>query len=157
MEPSPANDSPRVIALPPLVFVAGLVLGFLAHWADPRPLMASSLRAWLAGPILLLGIALAGWGRRTLVAAGTNVDPRKPATALVTGGPYAWSRNPLYLALSLIFVAIACFANDIWFLPALAIVLAVIQYGVIHREERYLERKFGDVYRQYCARVGRWL
>jgi protein-S-isoprenylcysteine O-methyltransferase Ste14 len=155
--PAANNDSPRVIALPPLIYVAGLALGFLAHWADPRPMMAPSLRPWLAWPILIMGIALAGWGRQTLVRAGTNVDPRKPATALVTTGPFAWSRNPLYIALSLIYLAIACFANEVWFLPFLAASLAVLQYGVIHREERYLEGKFGEAYRQYCARVGRWL
>jgi protein-S-isoprenylcysteine O-methyltransferase Ste14 len=157
MVPAASKDSPRVIALPPLIYVGGLVLGFFAHWADPRPMMAPSLRPWLALPILVLGIALAGWGRQTLVGAGTNVDPRKPAIALVTSGPFAWSRNPLYIALALIYLAIACFANDFWFLPVLAVVLAVVHYGVIHREERYLEAKFGDAYRQYCARVGRWL
>jgi protein-S-isoprenylcysteine O-methyltransferase Ste14 len=151
------EDTPRVIALPPLIFLAGLLTGFVAHWAVPHTLLGPSLRNWLAWPLLVMGVALASWGRRTLAKAGTNLDPRKPATALVTDGPFAWSRNPLYLSLTLIYLSIACIVNDLWFLPPLVAVLALIEYGVIRREERYLEAKFGDAYRAYQTRVRRWI
>lgn len=157
MAPAAEHDSPRVVALPPLLYAGGLALGFIAHWAVPQRMLAPSLRYWIAWPLLFVGLALASWGRRALVSAGTNVDPRKPASVLVAAGPYRFSRNPLYLALTLIFLAIGCFANDLWFLPVLVAVLLVMQYGVIHREERYLEAKFGDPYREYCASVRRWL
>jgi protein-S-isoprenylcysteine O-methyltransferase Ste14 len=157
MMPASETDSPRVVALPPLLYAGAIAVSFVARWVSPQPMLAPSLRYWCAWPLLAVGVALAAWGRRALVSAGTHVDPRKPATALVAAGPYRFSRNPLYVALTLIYLSITCFANDIWFLPVLLVLLAVMQYGVIHREERYLEAKFGDSYRDYCARVRRWL
>lgn len=156
MGPAPEHDSPRVVALPPLLYAGGLALAFMARSVAPLPVLPWP-HLWIAGPLLFVGVALASWGRRALVSAGTNVDPRKPATALVTAGPYRYSRNPLYLALTLVYLAVASFANDLWFPPVLVVVLMVMQYGVIHREERYLEAKFGDAYREYRARVRRWL
>jgi protein-S-isoprenylcysteine O-methyltransferase Ste14 len=81
----------------------------------------------------------------------------KPTTALVTEGPFRYSRNPIYLALTLLYVGVALLINALWILLLIVPVLLVIRYGVIAREEAYLTRKFGDTYRQYTARVQRWL
>jgi protein-S-isoprenylcysteine O-methyltransferase Ste14 len=85
------------------------------------------------------------------------VSPYKPTSALVVDGPYRYSRNPIYLADALIYIGISVVIDTLWPILLLPIALAVLQQGVIAREERYLERKFGDQYRQYQASVRRWL
>ena len=89
--------------------------------------------------------------------AGTNINPLQPATSLVTTGPFRFSRNPLYLSLTLLFAGLSLILNSLWGLIALAPVLAILHFGVILREERYLEAKFGESYRQYRTQVRRWL
>ena len=89
--------------------------------------------------------------------AETNVDPRKPATTVVTGGPFRFTRNPLYLSMTLIYGGIAAVANALPAALLLPIVLHLMRRGVIEREERYLERKFGDEYIEYRVRTPRWI
>ena len=91
-----------------------------------------------------------------MLRARTNIDPYKPATALVTGGPYRFTRNPIYVAMTLLYVGAALSFRIIPALILLPIALLLLQFGVIRREERYLEAKFGDRYRQYRSRVRRW-
>jgi protein-S-isoprenylcysteine O-methyltransferase Ste14 len=85
------------------------------------------------------------------------VDPREPTTAIVTGGPYRFTRNPLYLSMTLVYAGITALANALPAALLLPAVLAFMRRGVIEREERYLERKFGDEYMDYKARVRRWI
>lgn len=92
-----------------------------------------------------------------MVRAGTNVNPAKPATALVTTGPFRLSRNPLYVSLTLLYVGIALLFNAVMPWLLLPGVLWVVQYGVIKREEAYLEGRFGQAYLDYAAKVRRWL
>jgi protein-S-isoprenylcysteine O-methyltransferase Ste14 len=94
---------------------------------------------------------------RAFRKAGTNVETPKPATALVTGGIYARSRNPMYVSLLLLFAAVAVLADSAWFGLLLVIYVLMLRFGVIAREERYLERKFGGAYGAYRAHVRRWL
>ena len=89
--------------------------------------------------------------------AGTNVNPRDPTTAIVVEGPFRFSRNPLYLSLILAYLGITLLVNALWPLLLLPPLLVVLHWGVIAREERYLEAKFGESYRVYKARVRRWL
>lgn len=94
---------------------------------------------------------------RALARARTPLDPRKPTTAIVTAGAFRFSRNPIYLSLLLLYLGIASLINALWiFLLALPLVV-VLQRGVVEREERYLERKFGDEYMVYKNRVRRWM
>jgi protein-S-isoprenylcysteine O-methyltransferase Ste14 len=96
-------------------------------------------------------------GDRAVRKAETNINPYEPLTTIVIEGPYRFTRNPLYLATTLIYGGIAVRLNVLWATLVLPLVLAVIQRGVIEREERYLERKFGEEYTQYKARVRRWI
>lgn len=96
-------------------------------------------------------------GRRALTRAGTPVRPNQPTTAIVTDGPYRYTRNPLYLALTGVYTGISLIVNALWPLVLLVAVLFVIQWGVVAREERYLEGKFGESYLAYKRRVRRWL
>jgi len=90
-------------------------------------------------------------------SAGTPADPRRPATALVTSGPFRLSRNPMYVARTMLYVGLALLANALWALLMLVPLLVVVQYGVVAREERYLARRFGAAYHAYRARVRCWL
>jgi protein-S-isoprenylcysteine O-methyltransferase Ste14 len=94
---------------------------------------------------------------RTMHAARTPVDPREAPTAIVTGGPFARTRNPGYLGMALIYTGISLAANRRWPLVALPAVLAIVDRGVVRREEAYLTERFGDDYEDYRRRVPRWL
>lgn len=150
-------DNPGVLVLPPLLFgVAALVVVAL-HWLLPLRIPAHHTAFWLGIVLLVTGGGIAAWGLRTMRAAGTNINPSLPTTALVIGGPFRFSRNPLYLALTLVFLGIS-FAIDTWWgVVVIVPVLLVLHHGVVLREERYLERKFGERYRQYQSMVRRYL
>ena len=93
----------------------------------------------------------------TMKAAGTNVDPAKPALAIVRGGPFRFTRNPMYLALCLLQIALGFFLNDWITLMFVVPVALIFHYGVVLREERYLTAKFGEPYLQYKREVPRWI
>jgi protein-S-isoprenylcysteine O-methyltransferase Ste14 len=112
---------------------------------------------WSGLALLVLGAALATWSRRTMQGAGTSMHPALPATALVVAGPFRFSRNPMYLARTLLYLGLGCLVNALWVVAFLVPLLLVMHYGVIAREERYLGAKFGEAYRHYQADVRRWL
>jgi protein-S-isoprenylcysteine O-methyltransferase Ste14 len=94
---------------------------------------------------------------RTFRAAGTPVPGNEPTTTIVRSGPYRLSRNPIYVAFSLLVLGLAVWADTLWLLATLAIALALMAFVVIPREERYLLRRFPDDYARYRASVRRWL
>ena len=149
-------DNPGVIVRPPLLYVAALAAMLVLRWLWPLPILSGGA-FWPAIALVVLGVCILVWGRRTLVAGGTNVDPSLPSTAVVTSGPYRISRNPLYVGLAIVYLGLTL-AFDVWWgIVLLVLVLLVMHLGVIQREERYLERKFGDAYRQYRSAVRRYL
>jgi protein-S-isoprenylcysteine O-methyltransferase Ste14 len=109
------------------------------------------------GGLVALGLGVITLAVRAFRDAGTNVETPKPATTLVTDGIYACSRNPMYVAHALLFAGIGVLANSGWLALLLVAYVALLRVGVIAREERYLERKFGAPYRAYRTRFGRWL
>jgi protein-S-isoprenylcysteine O-methyltransferase Ste14 len=159
---SHVRDSPGVagvIAPPPLIFLGFLGLAAVLEAVVPTP--ATDLFPYVrytAGMVLfIIGLVIGVAGLQGLRASGTNISTDLPATALVVDGIYSWSRNPLYLATTLAYVGLAIAAGSAWAIMLLIPLLVVINIGVIFREERYLERKFGDAYRAYKSRVRRWL
>ena len=155
--PQSLSDIPNVIILPPLLYGVALALGFILHWIAPHHILESNAHYWIGGILLACGVFLAISGRRVMERAGTNVNPGLPSTALVGGGPFGFTRNPLYVALTLMYVGLALLADALWVLLLIIPVLLVMHYGVILREERYLEAKFGDEYRDYRSRVRRYI
>lgn len=107
--------------------------------------------------LLCLGVALNAWGAYSLIRARTPINPYRPVTTLVASGAFGLSRNPLYVSLNLIFLALSLILNSFWGILVLVPVVVVMHYGVILREERYLETKFGEAYRRYCGMVRRYL
>jgi protein-S-isoprenylcysteine O-methyltransferase Ste14 len=111
-----------------------------------------------AGVLLLAaGAALGVWGERAMHHRGTNVSPLKPSLTVVSDGPFRLTRNPLYLSLISLYLAVTLLVDALWPLLLLIPAVAITHYGIILREERYLEAKFGDMYRAYRQRVRRWL
>ena len=150
-------DTPGVIAPPPLVYLAGLLVGMALQRRLPSPRLRRAPTAPLGGALLVAGIGLAVLFITAFRRAGTPVDPRRSTTALVTSGPYRFTRNPGYVALALVFAGIAVLTGGVWVLLMLVPTLVVIDRGVIAREERYLDERFGEEYREYKGRVRRWL
>lgn len=159
-EPARGQERPDVagvVAPPPLILAAGLGAGVLADVALPWLRPPAPLRRLLGAPLLAAGVLLAAWAVFTMRRAGTPLNPAQPSTALVTDGPFRLSRNPGYLSLTLAYLGLSFLLGRGWPLALLPGVLAVVQRGVVAREERYLERRFGDAYRRYRQRVPRWL
>ncbi len=155
---APDPDVAGVIALPPLIFLAFLVAATALEVVVPLPVLAAdALARYLAGAALAVcGFVLIAMGASRFVA-GTNIPPNLPTTALVVDGIYRRTRNPLYLGATLVYLSLSVAAGSGWAIMLVVLLLWVINVGVIAREERYLERKFGDAYRAYKSRVRRWV
>jgi protein-S-isoprenylcysteine O-methyltransferase Ste14 len=145
---------------PPFLFAGGFVAGWLLHRAWPLHVFGASLagiRPWLGWLLLAAGLVLMLSGLVTFLRAHTAVIPHHPATRLVTTGPYRFTRNPMYLGLTLVYLGGVALVDSFWPLLILPVVLLVLTAAVIRREERYLAAAFGDAYNAYCRRVRRWL
>jgi protein-S-isoprenylcysteine O-methyltransferase Ste14 len=150
-------DNPGVIASPPLIYAGALAAGLLANRRYHMPFLPPRVARTLGWPLVTCGLVVGFLGAREMRRAETNVDPYKPATAVVTGGPFRFTRNPLYLSLTLIYGGISALANALLPVLLLPMVLRLMRRGVIEREERYLERKFSDEYIEYKEGTPRWI
>lgn len=146
------RETPGILAPPPLIVGGLLVLGLLIDRAAGTP------RRPAAGTIAVVaGLGLGASAIASIRRAGTAVNPYAPTTALVSSGPFAVSRNPIYVGMLGIAAGVALRAGSLTALALLPAALVLLERGVIEREERYLERRFGDAYRAYMDRVPRWL
>jgi protein-S-isoprenylcysteine O-methyltransferase Ste14 len=149
-----------VIARPPLLFLAALLIGFVLDrlLRLPFPVPGIDLVHWIiAGSLILAGLALFAAGVHDFSRAATPVPTNEPTRALVTTGIHGWTRNPIYLGMFLVYIGIGVAARSPWTLILTLPLAILIRYGVVGREEAYLERRFGDAYRDYKQRVRRWL
>jgi protein-S-isoprenylcysteine O-methyltransferase Ste14 len=155
-----SKETAGVIARPPVLFLAAGLLGHAADRLQPVsfPVPAGDpLHRIISGSLIVIGLAIAFLGIRDFSSAETPVPTNQPTRALVTIGIHGWSRNPIYLGMFLIYGGVGVAAQSVW-IVILALPLAlIVRYGVVAREERYLEQRFGEGYRRYKARVRRWL
>ncbi len=150
-------ETAGVIAPPPLIYFAGVVIGLVLRNPTSTPFLPRGFGYGLGAALILSAAWISLWGIRVMRRAGTAVNSRIPTTALVTTGPFRFSRNPLSVSSTLFYLGIAIAAQSLWALVLLPVVLAVVQYGVIYREERYLEDRLGADYVRYKERVRRWI
>jgi protein-S-isoprenylcysteine O-methyltransferase Ste14 len=152
------HDSPKILAPPPFIFLGALVLGLLLQALRPWRLFAHTLAIQFSGALLIVaGLALSAWVVHSFRQAQTPVSPLRASQHLVVSGPYRFSRNPDYLGQTLAFGGLALLLHSFWLLLAILPALGLVRYRVIAAEERYLEDRFGDAYREYRHRVRRWL
>jgi protein-S-isoprenylcysteine O-methyltransferase Ste14 len=156
---SDTADTPQVIIRPPLVWALAVVAGFALNWLMPLPFVPAAVPAgWLGGAVFVLAVALFVRLSDHHHHSGRLEHARQyAATSIANTGPYRFTRDPIYLGMMLGLVGLAISFDNLWLLLTLVPFFLVIRYGVVAREEAYLERKFGEVYRRYRARVRRWL
>jgi protein-S-isoprenylcysteine O-methyltransferase Ste14 len=143
---------------PPIAWVLAVVAGLALDRLMPLPFVPAGLPAgWVGGVVFVMALLLLAWAISTITRAGSNVPTDLPTTTIVESGPYRFTRNPIYLAMMLGLVGLALAFDSLWLLAVLVPFAAVIRFGVVAREEAYLDRKFGDVYHRYRLRVRRWL
>jgi protein-S-isoprenylcysteine O-methyltransferase Ste14 len=146
---------------PTLLFVLGLLFAWWLHATIPFEIVAEpsfGLWALTIGTVaLVVGAAVFWWGMSTFARARTGILLQRPASRLVTYGPYRWSRNPMYVGFVAMYLGFALMMNSVWPIALLPGVIVALELIVITREERYLRTVFGDVYEDYCRKVNRWM
>ena len=157
-----SRDIPGVIAPPPIIALATCLLGLVLDWILPsffilRGILGFGTRLIVGAVLIASGATIAGLAIRSFLRAGTNVDPWKPAVSLVTTGIFAYTRNPMYLALILILAGLAIALASDWMVVLLVPAALILHFGVVKREERYLAAKFGESYRDYMSKVSRYV
>jgi protein-S-isoprenylcysteine O-methyltransferase Ste14 len=152
------HDNPGINVPPPLIYVVPLILGLLLDRRAHIPFLPRSAVRGLEWPLIGGWVVLSKWSLQTIRDAEVPIRTDKPVPRLITTeGPFRYSRNPGYLALAMLYAGIAVLRNSMWAILLLPVVRGVIQREVIGREERYLERTFGEEYLAYKARVRRWV
>ncbi len=157
MPRSSPSDSADVRFPPPVLFGLGFGLGWVLEAAWPTTLASHGLRATVGWTLLSLGAGTLLLALREFRRQRTTIHPGRSSAALIESGPFRYTRNPLYLALTLQYVGVSLLLDTIWPLVFVLPVLGALRYWVIAREEEYLERRFGDEYVRYRNRVHRWL
>ena len=153
------KDHANIVAHPPVIFGIVLALGYLLHKCFPLAIMshAGSLSKVQAGILFVIAGIIMASSTRLMLRKRTDPRPDRPTTTIVTEGFFRYSRNPLYLSLMLICSGIAVYANSLWLVFLLPLLFVGLERGVVLREEKYLEGKFGDEYLQYKKKVRRWI
>jgi protein-S-isoprenylcysteine O-methyltransferase Ste14 len=156
-ESAMTEDRAAVAFHPPimlLIFVAG---GFLEQWILPVPFLPDGLAGPIGIPIVIAAFGLFGWAVQTMRRGGASIPTNTATDTIVAGGPFRFSRNPIYLSMTLLLIGIGCWANAVWFLFWAGLAVIVLTLFVIRPEERYLEEKFGETYLAYKRNVRRWI
>jgi protein-S-isoprenylcysteine O-methyltransferase Ste14 len=161
MNDAEARDNPRLIAPPPLILLAAIVVAAGLEFLVPVSLLPvpglGNWLSWIGALLCVAGVVSAITGLREFRHHGTNVNPTRPALKLVTSGPYRFTRNPMYLGMALLLAGIVLMFSLEWGILVWIVFVLVINYGVIVREERYLTGKFGAPYAEFLRRTRRWL
>lgn len=148
----------EIFAPPPLLYLSTIAIGCASQIYSPHPITSSvPISLGIGGLLFVLSVFLARWSFITMRKIGTSGNPRETSTALAIDGPFRISRNPIYVAMTGMYLGISFLANALWLLVLLLPLLFIMHWGVILREERYLARQFGKAYLEYKSTVRRWL
>jgi len=153
------SHRPDIHVAPPLLFATGFVAGYLLHRFWIAINIAGDARdvRMIGIALLILGTALAFWGVSVFRRAKTTILPFRASTAIVRDGPYRFTRNPMYVGMTLGYLGASLVVNSPWPIIVLPFVLIALTRLVITREEAFLTATFGDEYITYTRQVRRWL
>lgn len=152
------TKSSRAAVPPPLVFLGALVTGVILNIVRPLPIFTDGRIGDVLGLLVTIGsAALAFWAFRTMLRAGEQPDPGVPTKSIVRQGPFGRTRNPIYVSFALFDLGVALLLNNLWIILALVPLMLYVDRGIVRREERSLERQFGQEYLDYKASVRRWI
>ena len=151
------DDRPGMLVRPPLLYLGAIAVGVVAQTLWPLPWMPAGAAPVVGIPLVLLALVVFISAVREMRRANTGIRAHEPSTTIVESGPYRFSRNPIYVGFTLLHLGLAAWIDSVWLLLTLVVAVTVVSVGVIAREERYLERKFGERYLQYKRRVRRWM
>lgn len=153
------KDHDHIVAHPPVFFLIVLAVGFLLHKLYPLAIMADpgTLSKVLANALFVVSGVVMVTTTRLMLRKKTDPRPDRPTSTIVSEGFFRYSRNPLYLSLMLIYSGIAVYANSLWLVFLLPVLFFALERGVVLREEKCLEGKFGDEYLEYKNKVRRWI
>ena len=148
-----------VIAPPPILLAVSIAAAFTAQHFWPLPLFSEDQvsRKYLAIALFAVAVAIFAAAVSQFIKNKTDLSPYKPTSAIVVGGIYRFTRNPIYIAFLCVALGFAASSNSAWFLFAALILLLLLHFGVVKREEHYLSSKFGGSYDDYRRRVRRWI
>ena len=148
---------PNSLPWPPIILAAALALGFALERVAPWGALLPGWAASVGYAIAALGLALDVWAMATMTRARTNILPNQAADRLVTSGPFAFSRNPIYLGNTLLTFGVGLAARAPWLLPLAFVAALLVERLAIRREEAHLDAKFGPAWKAYAAATPRWL
>lgn len=152
-----AGEDKEHVPLPPLVYLAGILLGLGINYLIPVRVFPGALQQPVGALLMALGVGLALVSVVTLYRAGTSPLHERPTTTIVPGGVFTWSRNPIYVGMTLICVGLAVFFDRVWVVAGTVPAVLVIHFIVIAREDAFLEAKFGQAYLDYKRQGRRWI
>jgi protein-S-isoprenylcysteine O-methyltransferase Ste14 len=154
------KDSPNQLPWPPLIYAAALFFGAISGYFLPMPWPGSPVSDFLVaigGVMIAAALFIDFKAMRTMAAAKTTIMPNKGSDHLVTSGPFSFSRNPIYLANTMITIGVGLLFGIIWFIPLAIIAALLTQQLAIKREEAHLDARFGKSFRDYSKKVRRWI
>jgi protein-S-isoprenylcysteine O-methyltransferase Ste14 len=157
MSEATSSDNAGVLAPAPVFFIVAIVVGFVLERFVPTSLLAFPYALAVGLFLIIVSVAFVLAAVVPLSRARTTFDARKPTTSIVTTGAFKFSRNPTYVSLALLQLGLAFVFQSVWLIVTGVVAVAFTHWGVVLREERYLEGKFGEEYRRYAMRVRRWL
>lgn len=155
-ETADENDAAKVITHPPFLLLLAIMAGIVLDWLF-TPYTGMRALGWIGFFLFASSIAVAKWSFKTFNAAGTSVPTDEPVTAIVTDGPYQYSRNPIYMAFLFGLIGLSFMANSVFMLVMVVPLFYALALGVIIPEEEYMSDKFGDEYAEYKKKVRRWI
>ena len=152
------KDHADIVAKPPVIYAVPFLIGILLNKFFSLKILSSVstsllILSWI---LVVLGFFLAGWTLLTFLK-GEDVRPEKPTTVIIANGPFRFSRNPIYLSFNITYIGFSLILNNLWLIIFLPFAFLVLRYGVVSKEEQYLERKFGKKYLVYKKRTRRWI
>jgi protein-S-isoprenylcysteine O-methyltransferase Ste14 len=154
----PESSTLKIIAPPPVLYLAAMFVACVLHMTTNTTLHRGDYFVSILGILVFIASAVfARWAFITMKSAGTSASPRETSKNLTTFGPFKYSRNPIYVAMTGLYIGFALIINAIWPFVVLVPLLVVMQWGVILREEQYLALQFGEEYLNYKKNVRRWL